>query len=330
MGVADILVAGGAGYIGSHMVALLLRRGYRVTTLDDFSTGHRDAVIGGETVEGNCGDRELLGRLLESRRFSCVMHFASSNQVGESVAQPAKYYRNNVSNTLALLDAMVRHRLTSFVFSSSAAIFGEPRYVPIDERHPPAPISPYGRSKWMVECALEDYDRAYGLRSVSLRYFNAAGADPEGRIGERHEPETHLVPLVMQAASGRRGAVKVFGDDYDTPDGTGIRDYVHVEDLCQAHLQAAEYLARGDATAQFNLGSGNGCSVRQVIAAAEAVSGRRIAMEVAPRRAGDPARLVADAARAKRMLGWQQKYGDLHVILEHAWQWEQRLARKAP
>jgi UDP-glucose 4-epimerase len=327
---AHVLVVGGAGYIGSHMVALLLEKGHRVTTLDDFSTGHCDAVIGGEIVEGSCGDRELLGRLFKKGRFDCVMHFASFIQVGESVVDPAKYYQNNVSDTLVLLDAMVGHGLSAFIFSSSAAVFGQPKYVPIDEAHPQAPINPYGMSKWMIERVLEDYSRAYGVRSVSLRYFNAAGADPQGRIGERHEPETHLIPLILQTASGRRGGVKVFGADYDTPDGTCVRDYIHVVDLCEAHLLAAEYLSRGGPTIQLNLGNGSGFSVRQVIQAAEQVTGRRIALDTAPRRPGDSAKLVADSARARDVLGWQPRFSELHAILDHAWCWEKRLQGTVP
>ena len=320
-----VLVVGGAGYIGSHTVALLLEKGCKVTTLDDLSTGFRDAVIGGEFLEANCNDRAILDRLFTDNKFDCVMHFASCISVGESVAEPAKYYQNNVSNTLVLLDMMLRHGLKMFIFSSSAAVFGEPIYVPIDEAHPKAPINPYGMSKWMIERVLDDFSHAYGLRSVSLRYFNAAGADPQARIGERHKPETHLVPLVLQAASGRRDAIKIFGADYDTPDGTCIRDYIHVVDLAEAHFLAMEYLFRGGATAQFNLGNGSGFSVRQVIDAAEAVTARRIAVETAPRRAGDPARLVADAARASQVLGWQPRVPEVDQILRDAWNWEKRL-----
>lgn len=317
-----ILVVGGAGYIGSHMVKMLLGRGYGVTTLDNLSTGHRDAVLGGEFVLGDLADRALLDKLFSERRIDGVMHFASFIQVGESVQNPARYYENNVVNTLNLLDAMVAHDVKRFIFSSSAAVYGEPIRVPIDEAHPKNPINPYGRSKWMVEQMLADYDRAYGLKSVSLRYFNAAGADPEGRLGERHEPETHLIPLVLQAASGRRESVQVFGRDYDTPDGTCIRDYVHVTDLCEAHLLALDRLLQGGASAAFNLGNGNGFSVQQVIDTACEATGKDIPVKDAPRREGDPARLVADATLARKELGWNPRYDELETIVCHAWQWE--------
>lgn len=327
----NILVVGGAGYIGSHMVWLLGQHGVNVVTLDNLSAGHRDAVLCGDLVVGDIADASLLDKVLGSRRFDAVMHFASSIQVGESVIDPAKYYQNNVANTLTLLAAMKAHGISQFVFSSTAAVFGEPHYSPIDERHARDPINPYGRTKWMIEQVLADYDRAYGLRSVSLRYFNAAGAHPDALLGERHEPETHLVPLVLQAAAGRRPHITVFGDDFDTPDGTCVRDYVHVMDLAQAHWQALHYLAEGGATAAFNLGNGDGYSVQQVIDAARAVTGRDIAVQKGPRRAGDPARLVADAALARSTLGWQPRYGDLQTIVADAWRWECRsTTRTAP
>jgi len=319
-----ILVVGGAGYIGSHMVKMLLGHGYSVVTLDNLSTGYRDAVLGGKFVLGDLADRALLDKLFSERKIDGVMHFASFIQVGESVQNPAKYYENNVVNTLNLLDAMVAHDVKRFIFSSSAAVYGEPIRVPIDEAHPKNPINPYGRSKWMVEQMLADYDRAYALKSIRLRYFNAAGADPEGQLGERHEPETHLIPLVLQAASGRRESVQVFGRDYDTPDGTCIRDYVHVTDLCEAHLLALGRLLQGGASAAFNLGNGNGFSVQQVIDAAHKVAGETILVKDAPRREGDPARLVADASQARKELGWNPRYSELEMIVSHAWQWEQR------
>jgi len=317
-----ILVVGGAGYIGSHMVKMLLGRGYGLTTLDNLSTGHRDAVLGGEFVLGDLVDRALLDKLFSERKIDGVMHFASFIQVGESVQNPARYYENNVVNTLNLLDAMVAHDVKRFIFSSSAAVYGEPIRMPIDEAHPKNPINPYGRSKWMVEQMLADYDRAYALKSISLRYFNAAGADPEGQLGERHEPETHLIPLVLQAASGRRESVQVFGRDYDTPDGTCIRDYVHVTDLCEAHLLALDRLLQGGASAAFNLGNGNGFSVQQVIDTTCEATGKDIPVKDAPRREGDPARLVADATLARKELGWSPRYDELETIVRHAWQWE--------
>jgi UDP-glucose 4-epimerase len=316
------MVVGGAGYIGSHMVAMLLERGHEVVTVDNLATGYRDAVIGGRFAEVDLADRAALDAVFAEGGFDAVMHFASYIQVGESVLDPARYYRNNFANTLNLLEAMVAHGVRRFIFSSTAAIFGEPEYVPIDEAHPKRPINPYGLTKLMVEQALADFDRAYGLKSVCLRYFNAAGADPQGRLGERHEPETHLVPLVLQAAAGRRPSVKVFGRDYPTPDGTCIRDYIHIVDLCEAHLLAIDHLAGGGASVQFNLGNGNGFSVQQVIDTVERVTGRRVSALDAPRREGDPARLVADAARAREVLGWRPRYPALEDIVAHAWAWE--------
>lgn len=321
----NILVIGGAGYIGSHMVKFLAREGCRVTTLDSLVGGHRDAVLHGEFVHGDIADRATLDALFASRRFDAVMHFASFIQVGESVTKPAMYYRNNLIHTLNLLEAMQAAGVDKFIFSSTAAIFGEPRSERIDESHPREPINPYGRTKLMVEQALADFDRAYGLRSVCLRYFNAAGADPDGELGERHEPETHLIPLVLQAASGRRPHITVFGRDYDTPDGTCIRDYVHINDLCSAHWLALQALASGAGSQAFNLGNGNGFSVQQVIDTARRVTGREIPVRDAERRAGDPARLVADATRAVTQLGWRPRYAALDQLIEHAWHWEQKV-----
>ncbi len=316
-----VLVIGGAGYIGSHMVKLLGQQGCSVTTLDDLSSGHRDAVLCGDFVQGNFGDRAVLDAVL-ARGFDAVMHFASFIQVGESVQHPDKYYRNNVTNTLGLLDAMCAHGVSKFIFSSTAATFGEPQYTPIDERHPQQPINPYRRTKLIVEQALADYDRAYGLKLVCLRYFNAAGADPEGQLGERHEPETHLIPLVLQAASGRRANISVFGRDYDTPDGTCIRDYIHINDLCSAHWLALQSLMNGGPSQAYNLGNGNGFSVQEVIDTAERITGRKVPVVNGPRRAGDPARLVADATHARQNLGWQPQFADLATIIQHAWAWE--------
>lgn len=319
-----ILVIGGAGYIGSHMVKLLLRNQFQVTVLDDLSGGFRDAVPEGLLVEGSIGDAALLQRLFTERQFDAVMHFASFIQVGESMVEPARYYANNVSATLLLLDAMRAAGIERFIFSSTAAIYGDPQYSPIDEQHPRQPINPYGRSKWMVEQVLDDYERAYGLRAVCLRYFNAAGADPDGELGERHQPETHLIPLILQAASGRRAAISVYGQDYDTPDGTCIRDYIHVSDLCDAHLLALQHLLAGKPGLRLNLGNGQGYSVQEVIDAVRRVTGRDFTVRHEARRAGDPPRLVADASQARAVLGWQPRYAGLDRIIADAWRWEQQ------
>ena len=317
-----VLVVGGAGYIGSHMVKNLHLNKTDVVTLDNLSAGFRDAVLFGEFVEGDIQDRSMLDVLFAKHKFDAVLHFASFIQVGESVKLPSKYYKNNFTNTQNLLDAMVDHGINRFIFSSTAAIFGEPEYVPIDELHPKKPINPYGKSKYMVELLLEDYAAAYGMKSVCLRYFNAAGADEQSRIGERHEPETHLIPLVLQAASKRRNAITVFGKDYDTPDGTCIRDYIHIDDLCDAHTLALNYLMQGGSSTAFNLGNGEGYSIRDVINAAEKVSGNSIKVIEGERREGDPARLIADSRKIFRELDWKPRYADLQTIVKHAWQWE--------
>jgi len=323
-----ILVVGGAGYIGSHMVKQLAQSGHDVLILDNLSYGYRDAVKYGEFVEGDLGDSVILDAILKAGDVDAVMHFAGFIQVGESVIKPAMYYHNNVVNTHTLLDAMLRHKVKNFIFSSTAAIFGEPDYTPIDEKHPKQPINPYGHSKLMIEQMLEDYDTAYGLRSTCLRYFNAAGADPDGELGERHVPETHLIPLILQAASGRREDIKVFGDDYATDDGTCVRDYIHINDLCEAHSLALQKMIQNDQSARYNLGNGQGFSVKQVIDVAREVSGKDFKVTVEPRRAGDPAVLVADAMLAKKELGWQPKFADLKDIVRTAWHWETEFLSK--
>ena len=317
-----ILVVGGAGYIGSHMVKKLALAGHEVITLDNLSYGYRDAVRYGDFVEGDLGDDTVLDDIFSNRSIDAVMHFAGFIQVGESVQEPSMYYRNNVTNTLTLLDAMLRHDVKNFIFSSTAAIFGEPEYTPIDEKHEKRPINPYGHSKLMIEQVLDDYDAAYGLRSTCLRYFNAAGADPDGELGERHVPETHLIPLILQAASGRREDIKVFGDDYPTDDGTCVRDYIHINDLCDAHSLALEHMIAEDSSARFNLGNGTGFSVKQVIDVAKRVSGSDFKVSIEPRRAGDPAVLVADSALARQTLNWRPRFADLDTIVETAWRWE--------
>ena len=320
----NILIIGGAGYIGSHMVKRLLATKHTVTILDNLSTGYREAVLGGEFIHGDIGDRTLLDKVFSEHKFDAVLHFASFIQVGESVKKPDIYYQNNLSNTINLLNAMIVADVKCFIFSSTAAIFGEPSYTPIDEAHPKQPINPYGRSKWMIEQILEDYDHAYGLKSVCLRYFNAAGADADGEIGERHEPETHLIPILLQVASGRRERASVFGTDYPTPDGTCIRDYVHVVDLCDAHIAALSYLRDSNHSGRFNLGNGNGFSVAQVIEAVESVTGKRLPIDYVERRPGDPAILVADATLARTTLGWFPHFSGLKTIVSHAWQFEQK------
>jgi UDP-glucose 4-epimerase len=317
-----VLVVGGAGYIGSHMVWLLGQKGVDVVTLDNLSSGHRDAVLHGKFVHGDIADRLVLDKVFSEHNFDAVMHFASFIQVGESMQDPAKYYQNNFVNTLNLLNAMRAHNVGKFIFSSTAAIFGEPEYSSIDEAHPKRPINPYGWSKLMVEQALADYDRAYGLKSVCLRYFNAAGAHPDSLLGERHDPETHLIPLILQAASGHRQNITVFGRDYKTPDGTCIRDYIHILDLAEAHWLALQYLQADGPTTAFNLGNGNGYSVESVIQSARRVTGKAIPVLEGQRREGDPARLVANADEIKLRLGWQPAYADLDTIMAHAWQWE--------
>ena len=317
-----ILVVGGAGYIGSHMVKQLAQAGNDVITLDDLSYGYRDAVKYGEFVAGDLGDDSVLDSIFGPGDIDAVMHFAGFIQVGESVIKPSMYYHNNVANTFTLLDAMLRHEVKNFIFSSTAAIFGEPDYTPIDEKHNKQPINPYGHSKLMIEQVLEDYDKAYGLRSTCLRYFNAAGADPDGELGERHVPETHLIPLILQAASGRRQDIKVFGDDYATDDGTCVRDYIHINDLCDAHSLALHRMIETDKSARYNLGNGKGFSVKQVIDVAREVSGNDFKVSIEPRRAGDPAVLVADSTLAQKELNWQPRFAELEDIVKTAWQWE--------
>jgi len=315
-----ILVVGGAGYIGSHMVDCLRSAGYLPIVLDNLSTGHREAVLGSELIVGDMADSRCLDELFSQHQFAAVMHFASFIEVGESVQNPAKYYQNNVSGALQLLQAMIKHKIKYFIFSSTAAVYGEPKYTPIDEKHPLLPINPYGRGKRMIEQILEDFSDAYPFHFASLRYFNAAGADPNGRLGEWHEPETHLIPLVLQAALGKKMAITVYGRDYATPDGTCVRDYVHVTDVCQAHLLVLQALFNGKKSCFYNLGTGHGYSVQQVIDVASEVTERDIPMIDGERRAGDPAVLVADPSCAIQELNWQPCYSDLHTIIRHVWQ----------
>ncbi len=322
----NILVTGGAGYVGSHACKCMAGAGFVPVVCDDLSSGHRWAVKWGPLEQGDIGDRAHLDDVFAKYQPAAVMHFAGSIQVGESVANPALYYRNNVANTLTLLEAMLAHDVKKIVFSSSAAVYGEPDSVPIEEWSRKAPINPYGVSKRLAEQIFDDFGPAYGLRHASLRYFNAAGADPDGEIGEGHDPETHLIPIILQAASGQRARLDIYGTDYPTPDGTAVRDYVHVTDLAAAHLAALKYLLGGGESVCLNLGTGKGYSVREVIAAAEAVCGTPIPAREKPRRAGDPPALVAAADRVEDVLGWRPQYSDLRQIVETAWRWHNRQA----
>ena len=324
--VAPVLVAGGAGYIGSHTVRAFERRGVPVLVLDNLSTGHR-AAVSAPLLEVDLGDPAALGRVFAEHRPRAVIHFAAKAYVGESVTDPAKYYRENVVSTFTLLEAMRAHGCDKIVFSSTCATYGNPVRTPIDELHPQQPISPYGRTKLHIEHMLEDFGRAYGLRFAALRYFNAAGAARDGSIGEHHEPETHLIPLVLQVAAGARREILVFGDDYDTPDGTCIRDYIHVDDLADAHLRALDKLDGGERALFVNLGTGQGFSVREVIDTARRITGHPIPARVVERRPGDPPRLISGGTRAFDLLGWKPARPELADILRDAWQFMQRHPR---
>ena len=322
-----ILVTGGAGYIGSHAVQALQKSGYDVVILDNLVYGHKDIVENAlkvELVVGDTGDRALLDNLFSSRNIAAVMHFAAYAYVGESVTDPAKYYRNNVVGTLTLLEAMVAANVKKFVFSSTCATYGVPQIVPIPEDHPQDPINPYGATKLMVERILADFDVAYNFKSVSFRYFNAAGADPNGLLGEDHNPETHLLPLVLMTALGKRESVSIFGTDYPTPDGTCIRDYIHVCDLADAHVLGLEYLLNGGDSNIFNLGNGSGFSVKEAIDAAREITGKEIKAIECDRRPGDPPMLVGSSEKARKILGWQPQYSDIKNIINHAWNWHQK------
>ena len=322
----SVLVTGGAGYIGSHACKALARAGYQPVVFDNISRGHREAVRWGPLVEGDITDRGRLVAALAEYRIEAVMHFAAFAYVGESVADPAMYYRNNLGGTLTLLQAMREAAVDRIVFSSTCATYGTPDSVPIREAAPQCPVNPYGETKLAIERALHWYGEAYGMRSVALRYFNAAGADPDGEIGEIHEPETHLIPLVLQAALGQRSRIDIYGTDYPTPDGTAIRDYIHVQDLAEAHLRALEHLLAGRGSGALNLGTGSGHSVREVVRVAEAVSGRRIPCYDTARRAGDPPVLIADPALAAELLGWRAQISDLETIIRTALAWHMSLA----
>lgn len=323
-----ILVTGGAGYIGSHTIKELLRAGKEVVAFDNLSAGHRRLVLCKEFVEGDLADTRLLRRTVKRYPIQAVIHFAAYTSVPESVRNPAKYYWNNVGCGLNLLEAMVEAEVGTIVFSSSAAVYGDPVKVPIPEDHPKEPKNPYGRTKLVFEGILHDYEVAHGLRHVSLRYFNAAGSDPEGEIGEVHDPETHLIPIVLEVAAGKRREVQVFGTDYHTPDGTAIRDYIHVSDLARAHVLAVQALEEGTAQATYNLGTGRGHTVREVVECCRRITKEEIRAVEAPRRPGDPAALVADPSQAKRDLGWEPRFTALEPIVETAWRWMQHCLRQ--
>lgn len=326
-GASTVLVTGGAGYIGSHAVLALKRAGFRVVVLDNLVYGHRDIVedvLQVDFIEGDISDRPLLDSLFQQYSIAAVMHFAAYAYVGESVKEPAKYYRNNVTGTLTLLEAMVAAGVKNIVFSSTCASYGVPQTVPIAEDHPQSPINPYGMTKLMVEQMLQDFDAAYGLKSVRFRYFNASGADPDGQLGEDHIPETHLIPLVLFTALGARPSISIFGTDYPTPDGTCIRDYIHVSDLADAHVLGLQHLLSGASSEVFNLGNGNGFSVKEVIDAARAITGKPIPVVESDRRPGDPPALVGSAAKAQSILGWEPNYPDIKDMIRHAWAWHQK------
>lgn len=328
------LVTGGAGYVGSHAVVALAEAGYDVVVYDDLSAGHAEVVDvlarafpsrAIRLVRGDIGDRAAVVQAIRESGASSVCHFAAKVSVGESVADPAGYYRTNVTGTLTLLDAMIATEVRHFVFSSTAATFGEPQHLPIDESHRQQPVNPYGETKLAVERALPHFERAHGVRSIVLRYFNAAGADPSGRIGEAHDPEEHLIPLALEAVSGGR-PLTVFGGDYPTPDGTCIRDFVHVSDLAAAHVAALAALEAGRPSAAYNLGNGRGVSIRELLTAVSEVTGRSVPHQMGPRRPGDPARLVAASASVAQALGWSPAHRDIHDIVRTAWRWHRRRA----
>lgn len=327
-----ILVTGGAGYIGSHAVLALQRKGYQVVILDNLVYGHRDIVekvLKAELWVGDIRDGFLLNKIFNHYNIAAVMHFAAYAYVGESVTEPDKYYNNNVVGTINLLNAMLSAGVEKFIFSSTCATYGIPNIIPIPETHPQNPINAYGMSKLIIEKILQDYNRAYNFKSVVFRYFNAAGAEPTGLLGEDHSPETHLIPLVLLTALGLKESIKIFGADYATTDGTCIRDYIHVSDLADAHVLGLEYLLQDGDTSIFNLGNGNGFSVQQVIQTVEQVTGIEIPVLEAPRRLGDPPVLVGSSERAKKVLDWHPQYSDLNQIIAHAWNWHQKRHSKS-
>lgn len=322
-----ILVTGGAGYIGSHVALALKQAGYNLVVLDNLEYGHRELVediLQVELVVGDLSDRLLLDKLFTTHNIAAVMHFAAYIAVGESVSDPSKYYRNNVAGTLTLLEAMVAANVNKLVFASTCSIYGMPKQVPMTEEHPKDPINPYASTKWVVEQMLANFAIAYNLQSVVFRFFNASGANPQGLLGEDHNPETHLIPLVLLTALGKRASISIWGTDYETPDGTCLRDYIHVSDLADAHVLGLEYLLQGGKSEVFNLGNGNGFSVRQVIETAQQVTGQKIKVVECDRRPGDPTILVGSSDKAQKVLGWRPQYSDLTQIIKDAWQWHQK------
>ncbi|NMM63431.1 UDP-glucose 4-epimerase GalE [Clostridium sp. P21] len=316
-----ILVCGGAGYIGSHMVAYLLENGHDVIVLDNLQTGHKDSLLGGKLYIGNLKDNEILDKVFTENKIDAVIDFAANSLVGESVENPLKYFDNNIGSTIKLLEAMNKYNVKYIVFSSTAATYGEPENIPILEQDKTFPTNPYGESKLAVEKILKWCDRAYGIKYTALRYFNACGAHINGKIGEDHRPESHLIPIILQAALGKREKIMIFGDDYNTEDGTCVRDYVHVSDLASAHLLALERLRNGGESKIYNLGNGKGFSVKEVVDVARMVTGINIKAEIAERRAGDPATLIASSEKAIKELGWKPKFNSLETIIETAWNW---------
>ena len=318
-----ILVAGGAGYIGSHTVKYLLKHNYTVVVLDNLVYGHKEAVLTENFEHVDLADKKALDAVFKKYKIDAVIHFAAYTYVGESVFNPQKYYHNNVVNTLNLLDAMIENDVKKIVFSSTCATYGNPQYTPLDEKHPQNPINPYGKTKLMMEKIMEDYDKAYGLKYVAMRYFNAAGCDADGQLGESHYPESHLIPLVLQAIKGERENITVFGTNYETQDGTCIRDYIHVEDLADAHMLAVEKILSGGESDCINLGTGIGTSVKEIIDAAEKVTGKKVPVLYGERREGDPPKLYAANEKSKKVLGWNPHYTKIEDIIKTAWLWEQ-------
>jgi UDP-glucose 4-epimerase len=322
-----ILIVGGAGYIGSHINKELNKQSFKTIVFDNLVKGHKEAVKWGEFYQGDLSNLEDIRGVFKKYPIEAVLHFAAFIEVGESVKDPQKYYQNNVANTLNLLQVMMENDVKKIIFSSTAAIFGNPEYTPIDEKHPTNPINPYGQAKLVIEKVLKDYMQAYGMKYVALRYFNACGADLDGEIGENHTPESHLIPLILDAALGKREDIKIFGNDYPTPDGTCVRDYVHVIDLAQAHILALKRLLDGGMSDAFNLGNSKGFSVKEVIEVAKKVTGIDFKVTITERREGDPPVLVADATKAKEVLGWNPQYADLETIIESAWKWHQKVSK---